>query len=135
MERSLRVSENKSFEMPDLDLDVVQKIIKSCKHAINCLNDLHDELAQIDLSDNISTQINVLKPKFNKYVIMGCDCSFEKSDEDLIHVLSQIEMCYKVLLGKERYNVGDLFYMENTLTRAREFFEYKLDELNSLYQP
>ncbi len=133
---NLNMYERNSFGSTILvDSEVAQKMIKNYNYAIRRLDALHSELSSLEVSNNLPTEINLLKPMFNKYVIMGCDCSFGKNDEDLIHVLSQIEMCYKVLLGKEHYNVGDILYMYNTITNAKEFFESKLEELESLYLP
>lgn len=135
MENMRNYSFNSDFDLPNLDPEVVQNMINSFNHAIRSITSLRNELAQIPINNSLTVKINMLKPQFNKYVIMGCDCSFDKLDDDLLQILSQIEMCHKVMLGKESYTVGDLFYMYNTLARAQDFFEYKLEYLRASFQP
>lgn len=115
--------------------DDAKLLMRNLHHAIDAIEKLSDELSNIKIDANTNISITLLKPKFSKYVLMGSDCSLEKENSEILHTLSQIDMCYKVLLCKTSYTIGDVIYMINTLSNAKVFFEHKLEDVCELLQP
>ena len=117
-----------------LRIEDAEKMARNLRRAITQIEKFLTELSNIKLSGNSNLELTLLKPKFSKYALIG-DCTLEKNDSDILHMMSQIDMCYKLLLMKSSYTFGDVIYVNETMSKAKELFERKLEEVDELLRP
>lgn len=118
-----------------LSIEDAEKMARNLRRAITQIEKFLTELSNIRLSENSNLELTLLKPKFSKYALIGDDCTLEKDDSNILHMISQIDMCYKLLLMKSSYTFGDVVYVSETMSKAKELFERKLEEVDELLSP
>ena len=112
--------------------ELCERLVRDLRQALENLRDIKEEFGQINLDSSLGIRISGFKSKLNKYVLVGCDCSWSRVDSELNQALTRIDMCYGILMNKSKYTVSDICYVSRTLDEIKKVFEEKLELFEEL---
>lgn len=127
------VSEKTNGRIAFISAEYAEVMFRAFRHALNAIGGLKDDLSRIQLDKDSCMEFHALKYRLNKYTIFGSDCTWKNQDSELVHVIDMIDMCYKLLLMKSFYTLGDVVYMHRVLTDMEETITKKMKELEEMY--
>ncbi|MBQ9279471.1 MAG: hypothetical protein IJ215_00230 [Clostridia bacterium] len=108
--------------------DKISEVIEDLRQAVVRVDRTLEEFRCIRLDGMLAQNIANYRSKLNKYALLGSDCSWREYDEELASAISNIDMCYGILMNTQNFYIGNLVYVCQMLEMVRDTFENKIEE-------